>query len=29
LHNGEKLRLSRRYRAQLQERLGLRSVPAV
>jgi two-component system, LytTR family, response regulator len=29
LHNGEKLRSSRRYRAQLQERLGLRSVPAV
>lgn len=27
LHNGEKLRLSRRYRAQLQERLGLRSAP--
>ena len=29
LQSGERLRLSRRYRAQLQERLGLRSVKAV
>lgn len=29
LQSGERLRLSRRYRAQLQERLGLRSAPGV
>jgi two-component system LytT family response regulator len=29
LQTGERLRLSRRYRAQLQERLGLRSLPAI
>ena len=29
LQTGERLRVSRRYRAQLQERMGLRSAPAV